>query len=364
MSMQSKSLLEHETFKRREEGEVHFMSGNEACAEGAMAAGLSFYAGYPITPSTEIMEILSYRLPQAGKLFIQMEDELASMAAIIGASLGGARAMTATSGPGFSLMQENLGFACITEVPCVVVNVQRLGPSTGQPTSPSQGDVMQARWGTHGDHPIIALCPASVQETFDLTVWSFNLAERFRTPVILLMDEVVAHMRERVVVPPLASFGEGYRFHLTGLLHDVSGFPTFRSDELIPWFKRVFRKIDHHLDEVVFYREEGLGDAEYLIIAYGCTARSALAAQREARRQGIKVGLLQLQTIWPFPEDLVRMTSRGMKGIIVPELNLGQLVLEVERAVRGACPVMGVHRVDGRQIQPQSILDAMEVTKL
>lgn len=299
--------------------------------------------------------------------------------------------MTATSGPGFSLMQENLGFACMTEVPCVVVNVQRGGPSTGLPTSPSQSDVMQARWGTHGDHPIIALCPATVQEAFDLTVQSFNLSERFRTPVVLLMDEMIGHMHERVVipppaslqlferphpnvppdeyhpfgagnaeVPPLANFGESYRFHLTGLNHDISGFPTMRSDEIVPWFQRVFDKIYHHLDEVVFYREEGLVDAEYLLISYGCSARTAFAAQRRARSRGLRVGMLQLQTIWPFPDELVRLAARGMKAILVPELNLGQLVLEVERAVRGACPVVGVHRVDGQLIEPGAILRTLE----
>ncbi|MGD1996619.1 MAG: 2-oxoacid:acceptor oxidoreductase subunit alpha, partial [Anaerolineae bacterium] len=278
------------------------MQGDEACAEGAIAAGCRFFAGYPITPATEIAEVLSRRLPQVGGVFIQMEDEIASIAAVIGASVGGAKAMTATSGPGFSLMQENLGYAAMTEVPCVIVDVQRLGPSTGRPTSPSQGDVMQARWGTHGDHPIIALCPSSVWETFELTMTAFNFAERYRTPVILLMDEVIGHMREGVElpdydgverversetlvppewykpyekfpsdVPPLIPFGEGYRYHITGLHHDERGYPTNRLDEVNPWLERIFRKITRSLSDILLYEEDGVEEADTLVIAYGTT---------------------------------------------------------------------------------------------
>src|SRR3990170_8823493 len=275
-----------------ERGAVRLMQGNEACAEAALAAGCRFFAGYPITPSTEIAEILANRLPKVGGTFIQMEDEIASMAAIIGAAVGGAKTMTATSGPGFSLMQENLGFAAMAEVPCVVITVQRAGPSTGQPTAPAQGDVMQARWGTHGDHPIIALCPGSVSEAYHLTIRAFNLSEKYRTPVILLMDEGIAHLREKVVlpppgslevleriqatvppewyfpyeetdndVPPIVSFGEGYRYHITGLFHDRAGFPTSRVDEIRPWVERVFRKIDRNLADIVHTEEEMTEDA-------------------------------------------------------------------------------------------------------
>lgn len=369
---------------------VRLMQGNEACAEGALAAGLKFYSGYPITPSSEIAEILSRLLPQVGGKFIQMEDEIASIAAVIGASLGGLKSMTATSGPGFSLMQENLGFAAAAEIPCVIVDVQRAGPSTGQPTSPAQGDVMQARWGTHGDHPIIALSPFSVREMYELTIRAFNLSEKYRTPVILLADEVVAHMREKVVfqkgqeipvferpvptvppewyfpfdnsveVPPLASFGEGYRYHVTGLYHDKAGFPTLRQDEINPWFERVFAKIERHVSDIVEVEERMLDDAEVGMVAYGCTARSALAAMRLARERGLKVGLLRLKTIWPFPEREVTRLSRRVDRIVVPEMNRGQIRLEVERLARGRAEVIGVNRLDGEMITPNKILEAIK----
>jgi len=368
---------------------VRLLQGNEACVEGALAAGLRFYAGYPITPSTEIAEQLSARLPRVGGKFIQMEDEIASLAAVIGASLGGLKAMTATSGPGFSLMQENLGYACAAEIPCVVVDVQRAGPSTGQPTSPSQGDVMQARWGTHGDHPIIALCPSSVEETYHLTIRAFNLSERYRTPVVLLMDEVVGHMREKVVlspdvevlerprpvvppewyfpfedpdtdVPPLVSFGSGYRYHVTGLYHDRAGFPTLRPDEINPWFERVFRKIEESMDDIVQTTEEWMEDAEVAVISYGISARSARAAVRRARAAGQRVGFVKLNTIWPFDAQTVARVAEQVKLLVVPELNRGQLILEVERAARGQAPVRGVNRVDGEMILPDQILAALE----
>jgi 2-oxoglutarate ferredoxin oxidoreductase subunit alpha len=369
---------------------ARLMQGDQACAEGAIAAGCRFFGGYPITPATEIAEIMSRRLPQVGGKFIQMEDEIGSIAAIIGASVGGAKAMTATSGPGFSLMQENIGYAAMTEVPCVIVDVQRLGPSTGRPTSPSQGDVMQARWGTHGDHPIIALSPSSVRETFDLTVQSFNFAERYRTPVILLMDEVIGHMRERVVlpdpetieqvvrpdttvppewykpyenfpvdVPPLVPFGEGYRYHITGLHHDQQGYPTNRLDEIQPWLERIFRKIESSLSDILLYDEDGIEDAEVLVIAYGVTARSARYGIELARERGRKVGFLKLKTIWPFAEEVVERAAERLHRVVVPEMNLGQLALEVERVV-GRHKVRRVARADGEMIRPAEILAAIE----
>lgn len=369
---------------------VRFIAGNEGCARGALAAGCRFYGGYPITPSSEVAEILSVELPKVGGTFIQMEDEIASLSACIGASLGGKKSMTATSGPGFSLMQEALGFAVMAEVPCVVVNAQRLGPSTGQATSPSQGDVMQARWGTHGDHPIIALSPSSVRESFDLTVLAFNFAEKYRTPVILLMDEVIAHLRERVDlpssdqvevvdriaptvppewyfayeetasdVPPTVPFGEGYRYHVTGLLHDKAGFPTLRPDEINPWFSRIFRKIDGHLSDIVRFQEEQIQDAKVAIVSYGATYRAAKEAMTIARSERRQVGAVKLQTIWPFAEEEIDRLAQTMDKIVVPEMNLGQLVLEVERVAAGRCRVVRVNRTDGEMITPQQILAAM-----
>ena len=378
----------------RDSAGVRIMAGNEACAHAALAAGLRFYAGYPITPSSEIAEELAVRLPKVGGVFIQMEDEIAAMGAVIGASLAGLKAMTATSGPGFSLKQENIGFACMAEVPCVVVNVQRGGPSTGLPTMPAQGDVMQARWGTHGDHPIIALAPGSVRESFDLTVTAFNFAEKYRTPVILLMDEVGGHMREKVElpdpatvkivnrampgvppewyepfgnppsdVPPLAPFGEGYRYHITGLLHDTRGFPTERLDEIQPWIERLFRKIEGNTDDIVMVEEDGLEDARIVIVAYGSTARSARLAIKIARsRYGRKVGLLRLKTLWPFPEAAVERACENAQRVIVPEMNLGQMALDVERMV-GYKKVTRVGRADGHMVTPDQILDAIRSSR-
>lgn len=366
------------------------VQGCEACARGALAAGCRFFAGYPITPSTEIAEILARELPRLGGVFIQMEDEIASLAAVIGASVGGLKAMTATSGPGFSLMQENLGYACAAEIPCVLVDVQRLGPSTGLPTAPAQGDVMQARWGTHGDHPIIVLCPSSVPECFSLSGRAFNLSERFRTPVILLLDEVVAHMREpfdepeaadvEVVerpntsvppqwyypyedqatdVPPLMSFGMGFRYHVTGLLHDRAGFPTERQDEIIPWFERVFAKIDDHLGEIVSYEADGVERARTVVIAYGSTARSAMHAVSLARAHRHKVGLVTLKTLWPTDETSLMRLAGSAHRVIVPEMNRGQMALEIERIV-GRSRVTRVSRTDGELVAPQQILAAIE----
>lgn len=369
---------------------VLFIQGNEACARGALYAGCRFYAGYPITPSSEIAEFLSVELPKVGGVFIQMEDEIASLSACIGASLGGLKAMTATSGPGFSLMQEAIGYAVMAEVPVVIVDAQRLGPSTGQPTSPSQGDVMQARWGTHGDHPIIALSPSSVREAFDLTVLAFNFSEKYRTPVILLMDEVIAHLRERVElpapgqlevieriapsvppewyfpyeetasdVPPIVSFGEGYRYHVTGLIHDRSGFPTLRLDEIQPWVNRIFRKIEDHTNDIVRVQMEHTEDAKVAIVAYGATARAAWEAMNMARARRRRVGLVKLLTIWPFAEEEIDHIAEGVEKIIVPEMNRGQIRLEVERVARGRCRVVGVNRADGEMVTPQQILAAL-----
>jgi 2-oxoglutarate ferredoxin oxidoreductase subunit alpha len=373
---------------------MQLIQGNHACALGALAAGCRFFAGYPITPSTEIAEILSRELPRLGGKFIQMEDEIASIAAVIGASVGGLKAMTATSGPGFSLMQENIGYAAVAEIPCVVVNVMRAGPSTGLPTSPSQGDVMQARWGTHGDHPIIALAPDSVRESFDLTLTAFNLAEEYRTPVFVLLDEVVGHMREKVElpetdsvhivnremptvppewyepfgnppsdVPPLAPFGEGYRYHITGLLHDPRGFPTSRLDEIQPWIERIFRKIERNASEIVKWERDGDDDARVVVIAYGSTARSARQAIKMVRaRYGRKVGLLRLKTLWPFPEEEVERIGDQAQRIVVAEMNLGQVALEVERLV-GRKKVLRVGRADGQMINPQQIVDAIRAPR-
>lgn len=328
------------------------------------------------------------RLPEVNGTFIQMEDEIASLGAVIGASLVGVKSMTATSGPGFSLMQENLGFAVIAEVPCVVVNVMRGGPSTGLPTFPSQGDVMQARWGTHGDHPIIVLCASTVRECYELTIEAFNLSERFRNPVILLTDEVVAHMREKVVlseevevfdrvkptvppewyipyedtprgVPAMANFGEGYRYHVTGLTHDIRGFPTLRSDEIGPFMARLHRKISQHFSEIQraeFFQTE---DAELTVVAYGCVARSAKRAVREARKKGIKAGLLKLITIWPFMRVAVERVVQTSKTLLVPEMNMGQISREVKRVNRGVAKVYTLNKVDGTIITPEEILGRM-----
>ncbi|MBP7331657.1 MAG: 2-oxoglutarate oxidoreductase subunit KorA [Firmicutes bacterium ADurb.Bin373] len=370
---------------------ARLMQGNEAVAEGALAAGARFFAGYPITPSTEIAEILAKKLPAVGGKFIQMEDEISSMAAVIGASLVGLKSLTATSGPGFSLKQENLGFAALAEIPCVVVNVQRYGPSTGIPTATAQGDIMQARWGTHGDHPMIVLCPASVQESFTLTIQAFNLSERFRTPVVLLSEEIIGHSRERVVlpdlseikiinrkkppagldrycpyqadadgVPPMANFGEGYRYHVTGLIHDESGGPTTDPKKAESLINRLNNKIMDHLDEITMTESLMTEDAEIIIFAYGATARSAKSAVKKAREMGIKAGLFRPLTIWPFPAKEVAALCARANAIIVPELNLGQLIGEVERVAGLDTRVTGINRVSGEMIRPDEILDAIK----
>lgn len=371
-------------------GQPQLLQGNEAVVEGAMYAGCRFFAGYPITPATEISEAMSWRLPAVDGTFIQMEDEIASLGAVIGASLAGVKAMTATSGPGFSLMQENLGFACVAEVPCVIVNVMRGGPSTGLPTHVSQGDVQQARWGTHGDHPIIVLAAATTRDCFDLTVKAFNLAEKYRTPVILLLDEVVAHTREKIVlprpeevkvvdrvrpdmppewyvpyadtasgVPPMGIFGDGYRYHVTGLIHDVRGYPTERPDEIVPFLSRLFRKITQHFTDIQMVAEELTADAEVLVIAYGSVARSAHRAVLEAREQGLKAGLLKLVTLWPFPRRLIEPHLRQVRAVLVPELNMGQMAREVKRVNQGMTRIETLNRIDGNLITPGEIVDRL-----
>ncbi len=369
-------------------GNVHFLQGNEAIVKGAIAAGVRFYAGYPITPSTEIAEILSEELPKLGGKYIQMEDEMGSIACVIGASIAGLKAMTATSGPGFSLMQENIGFACMAEVPCVIVNVQRVGPSTGIPTHPAQGDMMQARWGTHGDHPIIALVPSSVRECFDLTIKAFNLSEKYRVPVIILSDEIIGHMREKVElpsqdsieiinrikpsvppewykpydessngVPPMANFGEGYRYNITGLTHDRMGFPTLRADETKELMNRLMKKTTYFKSDIIMLEEFMLRDAEIMVFAYGSVARVAKAAVRMARESGIKVGLLKPLTAWPFPKIQVEKLSRKINTVIVAELNAGQMVYEVERVIRKDARIERLNKFDGELFTPGEILD-------
>jgi 2-oxoglutarate ferredoxin oxidoreductase subunit alpha len=367
-----------------------FIQGNEACAEGAIYAGCRFYAGYPITPSTEVMEIMAARLPKIGGAFIQMEDEIGSVSAIIGAALGGMKTMTATSGPGFSLMQEGIGYACIAEVPCVIVDVMRSGPSTGYPTGPSQSDVMQAKWGTHGDHPAVVLTPSSVQEILYETIRAFNISETYRTPVMLLYDEVIGHMREAIVLPepgdvevvarqkpncppseykpyeirdgkvaPLAAYGEGYRFHVTGLYHAPDGFPTGNTKLIHETNERIVNKIEKNREKIWKNEEFYLDDAEIGVFAYGVSAKSAKFAVKELRGKGIKVGLLRPLTIWPFPDDAVEEMAKKVKTIIVPEMNLGQIFYEVQRASKGQCEVRGIFRVDTDPIHPKQIMNAI-----
>lgn len=370
---------------------THFMSGDLACAEGAIAAGCRFFGGYPITPATEISERMARRLPEVRGVYIQMEDEIASIAAVIGASYTGKKAMTATSGPGFSLMQENIGFAVMTEAPLVIVNIMRGGPSTGQPTMPGQQDVMQAKWGSHGDYEIIALAPSSVQEMFNLTIECFNLAEAYRVPTILLADEIIGHMWERVVIPPLerieivnrkkpkvppnkyypfrpeedfvppmACFGEGYRFHATGLTHDEQGAPqTVSPEKQTELVTRLCDKIRKNADKIIRVEGVMLKDAEVAVIAYGIASRAALSAVRKAREEGIKAGLLRLITIWPFPEKQVAKIAKQVKAIVVPEMNCGQLVREVERVTKEAS-VHLVSKLGEEPHKPSEIVEAMK----
>jgi len=370
---------------------VKLMQGNEACAEGALYAGCRFFAGYPITPSSEIAEYLALNLPKVGGVFMQMEDEIASIAAVIGASLAGSKSMTATSGPGFSLKQENIGFACMAEVPCVVINVMRGGPSTGMPTGPGQADIMQARWGTHGDHPTICITPSSVEEIFYETIRAFNLSEKYRTPVILAADEIIAHMRERMVlpepdeveiinrvkptcspseykpydsskgdIPPMAVFGEGYRFHVTGLNHSETGFPTSKPEIVQSEEDRLLKKITNNLNDILKYEEYLLNDAEIGILAFGSISRSGRNAVNLLRKERMKVGMLRPITIWPFPDKAVEKLAERVSAIIVPEMNLGQIINEVLRASRGKCKVYGINRVDSDPITPAQIIEKVK----
>lgn len=359
------------------------LQGNEACVEGGIAAGMRFFSGYPITPSTEIAEGSAARLPQVGGKFIQMEDEIGGIAAAIGASVAGVKSMTATSGPGFSLKQENLGYAALAEIPLVVVDVQRSGPSTGLPTSPSQGDVMQARWGCHGDHPVIAIAPASVQDTYDQTIRAFNLAEKYRTPVILLMDEIVGHMREGICLHPAAEiidrdnrmvngkpyavapgetvphcppFGAGTRYNITGLLHDDDGFPTGSSDLSFMLCSRLMKKVEENLDDILEYEEDIPENTEIAILCYGGTTRAVQEAVAQARALGIRAGMFRPVTVWPFPEEAFKALSKKVRHIVVAEHNYGQILLEAQRIAGGNCTLSHIGKVDGTTITPSEIV--------
>jgi 2-oxoglutarate ferredoxin oxidoreductase subunit alpha len=376
------------------EGEF-FINGDLACAEGAISAGCRFFAGYPITPATEIAERMSVRLPQVGGVYIQMEDEIASMNAILGASWAGAKAMTSTSGPGFSLMMENLGLGVMLETPCVLVNIQRAGPSTGLPTMVGQGDMMQARWGSHGCYEIIALAPSSPQDIFDLTITAFNLSEKYRIPVLIMSDEVVGHMSEKVVipripakdlvtrskpkvkqeeylpykidgglVPPMAVAGEGYHFHVTGLTHDERGYPVMTAEAQDFTVHRLVDKIQQNKDDIIKYRETQIEDADVIVCVYGISARIAQMAAKLARDEGIRAGVLQLVTVWPFAEERIRELSLQAKAFVVPEINCGQIVLEVERCAGGKARTMLVPHMGGGVHSPRDILEAIrEVAK-
>ena len=371
------------------QNQIRNLQGNHACALAAVAAGCRFYAGYPITPSSEVAEKMAAELPSVGGVFIQMEDEIASMGAVLGASIGGAKAMTATSGPGFSLKQENLGYAMGAEIPCVVINVMRGGPSTGMPTRPAQGDVMQARWGSHGDTVVIALAPASVTEVYSQTVRAFNLSEQLRVPVIVLIDEVIGHLVETVAIPapeslvlvdrewasgpaeeyqPYAANGDdipamprpgaGYRAHVTGLTHAEDGFPSQDPAVVARMMERVLGKLDNHRDLIDCYETVDCDDAEVLVVAYGVTARAARRAVRQARAQGLRVGLFRPVTLWPFPDQALRAASANAHTVLVPEMNAGQLCLEAERICAGI-PVVRLNRIDGEPITPQQVEDRL-----
>lgn len=368
---------------------ILLLQGNQAVVEGAIAAGVKFYGGYPITPSTEIAEQLALRLPQVGGKFMQTEDEIAGLGTVIGASMAGQKSMTATSGPGFSLKQEMLGLACCAEIPCVIVNVQRVGPATGQPTSPAQGEVMQARWGTHGDHWLITISPSSVPECFELTLRAVALSEKYRCPVILLMDEIIGHMREKIElpdnydeipqaerkqptcapedylaygceegskVPAMAAFGSGYRWHVTGLIHDETGFPKGTGAATKSAQDRLRTKLEDNLDDIVQVENYRMEDAEFAVVAFGGAARTAYEAIDMARAEGLKVGFVRPVTIWPFAEKQMQELAGKVKGILVHELNCGQYVLEVERAVAGKVPVTLYAKYDNESATPAQLL--------
>lgn len=375
----------------------HFLLGDHACAEGAIYAGCRFFAGYPITPATEIAERMSVRLPQVDGVYIQMEDELASMNAILGASWAGVKAMTATSGPGFSLMMENLGLGIMLETPCVLVNVQRGGPSTGLPTMVGQQDMMQARWGSHGDYAIIALCPTSPQELFDLTIRAFNLSEKYRLPVLVMTDAEVGHMTEKVIipppgeieiidrphvqkgdvepehfriyrdgsngengtVPPMVAAGEGYRIHVTGLTHDERGYPVMTAQANEWNVKRLIEKINVHRDDIIRVEDNYMDDAEVVVVSYGISARTSMWPIQQAREEGIKVGFLRLVTVWPFPDEQIQKIAKDIRAFVVPEINMGQIRYEVERCAAGQAQVFGAHIPGGNVLNPQYVLNVI-----
>jgi 2-oxoglutarate ferredoxin oxidoreductase subunit alpha len=368
-----------------------FLDGDYALAEGALAAGCRFFAGYPITPSTETAERFAARIPKVGGCFIQMEDEIASIAALIGGVWGGQKAMTVTSGPGFSLMMENIGLACMMETPLVIANVQRAGPSTGLPTLVAQQDMMQVRWGSHGDYRIIALAPDSPQECFDMTIEAFNLSETYRVPVFIMTDEIVGHMHEKLVVPPaeeidlverkwytgpkdkylpykndkdgipfMVKSGDGYRFHTTGLTHDERGYPTLNAEQQKITVGHLIDKIDGNADKIISLEEKETKGAEVVVLSYGITSRVAVKAVQDAKKAGIKVGTLRLRTVWPFPEKRVAELSRKVKAIVVPEINAGQMVREVERSAAGRCRVTSVPHFGGWVHDPKDILKAIK----
>ncbi|MFP4477578.1 MAG: 2-oxoacid:acceptor oxidoreductase subunit alpha [Desulfatibacillaceae bacterium] len=368
----------------------HYMTGDEACAEGALAAGCMFFGGYPITPATEVAERMAARLPNVGGAFIQMEDEIAAMASIVGASCAGAKSMTSTSGPGFSLMMENLGLAIVTETPCVVVNVQRAGPSTGLPTQGAQGDMYQARWGSHGHYEIIALAPSSAQDAFYQTIRAFNLSEKYRTPVLVMTDEVVGHMSERVIIPeastirvenrprakgrkdrfkpfapgpngvaPMAIAGEGYNIHVTGLTHDEKGYPVMSVECQEEMMARLMGKIRNNLDDIIDTEEYLVDDADIVVVSYGVSSRTARAAVDEARAMGYKVGFLRLITVWPFAEQRIRELAQRVKGLITVEINFGQIHREVERCAAGKAPCLLVGHAGGTIISPDAVIETI-----
>lgn len=372
---------------------IKFVQGNEACVEGALYAGINFFAGYPITPSTEIAELLSRKLPQKGGKFVQMEDEIASVCAILGASLTGHKVMTATSGPGFSLKQEAIGYACMAEIPCVIVNVQRGGPSTGNPTHVGQGDINQARWGTHGDHSIIALTASNHQDVFEMTIEAFNLAETYRTPVILLFDEAVGHMREKLVIPekneipivnrlrtalqkgvdyhpylprddgrlPMSDFGGDHRYNVTGLLHDMWGFPSNDPKVVEGLLHHLNDKISNNIHRITRYKEHYLEDAEYILISYGSSARTAIHIAKNRRARNEKLGVLELQSLWPFPKEMVREKCRNAKAVLVVEMNMGQVLAQVKACVDRPETVFLANRIDGELITPSDVKSILRV---
>jgi 2-oxoglutarate ferredoxin oxidoreductase subunit alpha len=369
----------------------HFMTGDVACAEGALAAGCRFFGGYPITPATEIAEQISERLPEVGGTFIQMEDEIAAIASVLGASCAGVKSMTATSGPGFSLMMENIGLAACTETPCVIVDVQRAGPSTGLPTQGAQSDMMQARWGSHGDYAIIALAPSSPQDTFYQTITAFNLSETYRLPVLIMTDEIIGHISERVIIPeakaiktvsrprpkgrkdrfkpfqpgpngvaPMAIAGEGYNIHVTGLTHDEKGYPVMTVEAQEEMMTRIMGKVSRNLRDIIQTESYRMDDAEIAVISYGVSTRTSLAAVDEAREMGIKAGLLRLITVWPFPEDQIRKLAERVKGFVTVEINLGQIHYEVERCAAGKAPAFLVGHPGGTIIPPNRVVETLK----